>query len=553
MKEYTVITLGAVMIVKNEEKNLGGILSDIRDAVDEICIVDTGSSDGTVPLAESFGARIEYLPWSNDFSAARNHSLACAESDYLIWLDADDRIDENDREALRTLKSRLRPSKDRAYTLKILGRSNDMPDTVSCQTRIIPNRIDIRFEGRVHEQILPSLEKHAISVEPVNITIRHTGYHNHDARIAKAHRNLTILTEELHAGKDTANQHFFMAMACIDMKDYQQCLEYLSRARHKRTDEDWLHFSYTISTDCLLRLERIEDARTEITKGTDIFRNSPLLHYYLGRVCMKAGRFTEAVAALEKAAALPQKIDSYPTPPDLRTTILLQLGRALERAERLGDAIETYTRALKSGTQQKSLHHAKGIALLQDGKIDDALLHLGKARDLSARVDIALWQSLAQIYLFRKAHDQAHALYLDILRDAPEHLGALAGALGTSIELDDIDAFLNALEKLLLILDIPVPEAEIESLAECAVLCIEAANRLKKNGERALAHRLAETALLLDMSSSGAHLLLADLSSEEGDTSRMLESLEAALKSGAESEEIIKRIDAAKHSDISRS
>ena len=123
-------TLGAVMIVKNEEKNLGGILSDIRDVVDEICIVDTGSSDETIALAESFGARIEHFPWSNDFSAARNHSLACARPDYLLWLDADDRLDENDREALRALKPLLRPEKDKAYMLNILGRTSDMPDTV---------------------------------------------------------------------------------------------------------------------------------------------------------------------------------------------------------------------------------------------------------------------------------------------------------------------------------------------------------------------------------------------------------------------------------------
>src|SRR5690554_5522614 len=124
MSEHeTPMTLGVVMIVKNEEQRLGGILSDIHEVVDEICVVDTGSSDGTVALAESFGARIERFPWRNDFSAARNHSLGCAKSDYLLWLDADDRIDKGGVEALLKLKARLRPEKDRAYTLRILGRS----------------------------------------------------------------------------------------------------------------------------------------------------------------------------------------------------------------------------------------------------------------------------------------------------------------------------------------------------------------------------------------------------------------------------------------------
>ncbi len=534
------------MIVKNEEKNLGGILSDIHDVMDEICIVDTGSSDRTIPLAESFGARIEHFPWRDDFSAARNHSLGCAHSDYLIWLDADDRIDENDREALRILKLHLRPEKDKAYMLKILGRSDDMPDTVSYQTRIIPNRNGVCFEGRVHEQILPSLKRSAIEVEPVDIAIRHTGYHDRDVRMAKSRRNLEILTEELKAGKDTASQHFFMAMACIGMEDCEQCLEHLFIARQKRSNEDWLHFSYTVSTDCLLRLERIEDALTEITRGTIIFKDSPLLHYYLGLVCMKAERFTEAAAAFEKAASLPQRIDSYPLPPDLNTAIILQLGKALEKAGSPGRAIETYRRALKSGSQNKILNQALGTTLLQTGKIDDALLHLGKARELSSTVDSALWESLARVHLFQKNHDRAHALYLEILRDNPDHQHALAGILDTSIGLDDIDTFLSALEKLLLISGIPIPEAEIESLVQCAELCMKIASRIKEDGDRGLARHLAEIALRLDASCVNAYLLLADLSAEEEDTLRMIEGLEAALKSGADGEEIMKRLDAAK-------
>ncbi len=539
-------TLGIVMIIKNEEKNLGNILLDIRDVVDEICIVDTGSSDGTVALAESFGARIEHFPWCNDFSAARNHSLACAQSDYLLWLDADDRIDETGRETLQALKSSLRPGKDRAYMLKILGRSKDMPDTLSYQTRIIPNRDSVRFEGRVHEQILPSLKKSGVTVEPVDITIMHTGYHDPDARRAKARRNLDILTDELKAGKDTASQHFFIAMACIGMEDYGRCIEHIYQARRKRTDEDWLHFSYTISTDCLLRLGRTDEARREISGGIARFRNSPLLHYYLGLVCMRAGQFTEAAEAFGEAASLPQRIDSYPTPPDLNAVLLLWHGKALEHAGKTEKAIGVYTRALESGNRQKPLYHALGMALLQAGRIDEALLHLSRAKDLSESTDNALWLSLARIHRHLKHHEQARSLYLDVLHEIPEHLFALAGVVNTSVELDDVGAFLDALERLLIILDIPVPEAAIDSLVECSALCMNVADRLKSSNEQAAAQQLAETALRLDAANSGAHLFLADLFAEQGNTVRMLASLEMALKCGAGNQEILTRIDLAR-------
>ena len=286
------------MIVKNEEKNLPGILADIRGVVDEICVVDTGSTDNTIAVAESFGAKIGRFPWVGDFAAARNHSIEIAAADYLLWVDADDRIDFNDRQALACLKPRLRHQKDRAYLLKIINSAKDAPEAVHYQARIVPNSKGVRFEGKVHEQIIPALKRSAIKIESTDIAIRHTGYHDRETLPEKARRNLEILTEELNSGKDTATHYYFMAMAAIGMRDYEQCLKYLDKARRKHTDEDWLHFSYTVTTDCLLKLGRIEEARQEIMGGIAIFPDSPLLRYYHGRVCMQAERFSEAAEAL---------------------------------------------------------------------------------------------------------------------------------------------------------------------------------------------------------------------------------------------------------------
>lgn len=531
------------MIVKNEENNLGKILSDIQGVADEICIVDTGSTDGTVALAESMGARVAHLPWSNDFSAARNHSIALAESDYLLWLDADDRIEEAGQNNLAALKNRLRPQKDRAYMLKILGRSEDMPDTVNLQTRIIPNRDGVRFTGRVHEQVLPSLKKTGIQVEPLDITIWHTGYHDEGARTAKARRNLDILRDELQKGKDTANQYFFMAMACIGMQDYEQCLKYMTLARQKRTDEDWYHFSYTVSTDCLLRLDRTRDAHREIAAGIAAFPESPLLHYYLGTVCANEADYMEAASAFRKASTLKPRIDSYPSPPDLRTAALLQHGKALEKLGETEQAIHVYKEGLRSGRDQKALFHALGLALLMAERVEEATLHLAAAKDLSQSLDVPLWLSLAQVYLHRKIHNKAHALYLEILHADPKQMHALSRILSTSIFLDDMDSFLRALEQFLVMLDISVPEAPIDSLAECADLCMKAAYRLRERGEATCACHIAEASLLLDSSCWKAHLLLADLFSDQGDTVRMISSLEMALENGADSHEIMDRIE----------
>ncbi|HQI82360.1 MAG TPA: tetratricopeptide repeat protein, partial [Deltaproteobacteria bacterium] len=340
--------------------------------------------------------------------------------------------------------------------------------------------------------------------------------------------------------------------ACMGIQDYGQCLHYLGRARERRTDEDWLQYSFTVSTDCLLRLERIEEAASEVARGITLFRDSPLLHYFQGLVRMKQGRHDDAAAAFQRAASLPLKIDTYPAPPDLQTAIITQHGRALEKAGRTHKAIDVYRRALRLEPRNKPVQQALGMALLQNGLIDEALVHLSKARELSDRVDASLWLGLARIHEFRKTHQEARALYLDILRDSPSHLQGLAGILGSSIELDDIDSFFSALEQLLVLLDIPLPEEEISSLTQCADLCVAIGLRLRQRHEPALAMRMADAAMRLNPSCAAALLLQADLYRDKGDTARMAASLEEALKNGADRSEVLARLDTGPsgHGDI---
>ena len=78
------------MIVKNEEEYLPRCLENIKDIVDEIIIVDTGSTDKTVEIAKSYGAKVYYFKWNNNFSEARNVSLKYATKDWILILNVDD-------------------------------------------------------------------------------------------------------------------------------------------------------------------------------------------------------------------------------------------------------------------------------------------------------------------------------------------------------------------------------------------------------------------------------------------------------------------------------
>jgi len=542
--------LGVVMIVRNEEQDLPGILSDVKEIADEIMIVDTGSEDGTVRVAESFGARIETFPWQNDFASARNYSIECASCEYLLWLDADDRIDEKDRSALASLKTRLSPGQDRAYMLRILSCSHDMPETVSYQTRIIPNREGIRFEGRVHEQILPSLEMHGIQVESSDIVIRHTGYHDKDARLAKGRRNLQILLDEYREGKDTATQCFFIAMASIAVGDHEQCLEYLQKAREKRTNEDWYQFSYAIATECLMKQDRIEDAYQESKQGLSLFKDSVLIHFYHGLSSMKAGYFEEAASVFDKATRLSVQVSSYPVPPNILGGIWFHYGRALEKLGRIDDAITSYKHSLESGYNPVSANHCLGLALLQSGRIEEATGYLEQAKKGTEKLSTSLWMSLAKVYSYSKRYADALNIYSEILSENPSDMHALTGILEASIELNDTQNFFSALERFVNMLNIPVPEV-INTLGECAQLCAEIGRHLEMNEEGSLPRRLAEIALHLDISCAQAYVLLADLAYGEKDIPAAIAHLEKALKSGADRQEVLMRLSLTEQTRVS--
>ena len=105
-------TISLCMIVKNEEETLTRCLNSVYDLVDEIIIVDTGSSDRTVEIAARFTEKIYRYPWNDDFAAARNESFSKASMDYCMWLDADDILEPAEREKFLLLKQSLPPDTD---------------------------------------------------------------------------------------------------------------------------------------------------------------------------------------------------------------------------------------------------------------------------------------------------------------------------------------------------------------------------------------------------------------------------------------------------------
>jgi len=149
------ITVSLCMIVKNEELTLGRCLDSVKDLVDEIVIVDTGSTDRTKDIAGRYTDKIHDFAWIDDFSAARNFSFGLAAMDYILWLDADDSFPEKDREKFMELKRTLDPDIDSvAMEYRLTADAYGNPSTVIRRNRLVKRSKRFRWQGPVHEYLV---------------------------------------------------------------------------------------------------------------------------------------------------------------------------------------------------------------------------------------------------------------------------------------------------------------------------------------------------------------------------------------------------------------
>ncbi len=169
-------SISLCMIVRNEADNLPRCLNSVHGLVDEIILVDTGSTDDTPRIAESFGAIIHHQPWQNDFSAARNAGIQRASSDWIFIMDADEELETESRSRFRQLAPY--PKTDGYFFIqRNLQPPGELAPWLDLTTiRLFRRLPGVGYEGVVHEQISTSLLRAGAVSLKSDLILLHYGY-----------------------------------------------------------------------------------------------------------------------------------------------------------------------------------------------------------------------------------------------------------------------------------------------------------------------------------------------------------------------------------------
>jgi glycosyltransferase involved in cell wall biosynthesis len=237
--------LSLAMIAKNEAGFIGHCLASVQGLVDEAILVDTGSEDATVEIARQYGAEVSHFPWGDDFSAARNQSLARCTGDWLLILDADEAVDVLDHEVIRqacaepqaqafrlilrnylpsatqsTLDEPAQPNTSRYREGREHSHYSDFRGLRLC--RRFP---ELRFEGRIHELLDPYFMSRNLAIRELDAVIHHYGKLMKDREALKGRYYLDLAREDARREPTNHQFHFNIVQQGLMVRDWAVVLE----------------------------------------------------------------------------------------------------------------------------------------------------------------------------------------------------------------------------------------------------------------------------------------------------------------------------------------
>ncbi|SVA94721.1 uncharacterized protein METZ01_LOCUS147575 [marine metagenome] len=332
------------MIVRDEENSLTVCLNSVKDIVDQMVIIDTGSKDKTMQIAKNLGADVYQYQWCDSFSEARNESIKYANGDWILWMDADETLDPKSIPELKKITHDN--NKDYFYSVRISSKNNYQNKvTYSDAHRLFPSGLGIQFVNRIHEQIYHSAISAGAREKITGIHIFHEGYNLTEKEYKKKLlRNLPLLEKMVEEDRQNSYAHFTLAQNYSGLKQYKNAIKHFKIAIQSDTLGNSLTMdALNVMSQAYSYLEEWEKAKKYSMQSIKLNPVQSGAYYMLYKYDEHQNNYQQAVEHLTFLLQNTKKLNSQPQ--NIKNDVLVSEHRIIKT---LGD---TY---VKIGRQDKA-------------------------------------------------------------------------------------------------------------------------------------------------------------------------------------------------------
>lgn len=364
------------MIVKNEEASLPQVLESVKDVVDEMVILDTGSMDGSVAVAKAFGAKVYQFAWCNDFSAARNAALQYVQGKWVLVLDADEVLTPT---IVPELKQAIKNERHLVVNLvrQEVGASQSPYSLVS---RVFRNHPDIHFSRPYHAMVDDSVQA-LLQREPqwqvVSLSTAAILHYGYQPGAIAAQDKYTRAKQAMEGFLATHPNDPYVCSKLgalyVQINQVNQGIELLKRGLSSPQIDPPVQFelhyhlgnAYTRLSDPNLAVKQYHMAIKQ-----PILPQLKLGAYYnLGNLLLKAGELNTALQVYDTALNLDPNLAAGHN----------NRGMALKALGRFAEAIAAYQEAIRLNREYADAYQNLGVVLLKLGRVPESLSAFGKA------------------------------------------------------------------------------------------------------------------------------------------------------------------------------
>lgn len=384
------------MIVRDNERTIRPALESIKPWVDEMIVVDTGSTDATPDICRELGARVEQFAWCDDFSAARNESLKYASGEWLFWMDSDDTMPAACGRRLRSLVDENHRDDVYGYVMQVHCPSpDDRTDlTVVDHVKMFRNRSDLRFEHRIHEQILPAIRRAGGEVEFTDVFVVHSGAdRTPEGRQRKLERDYRLLKLDLQERPDHPFVLFNLGMTYDDDGRHEEAIECLRRSLMV-SDPGSSHSrkAYALLVGSLTAIGQFEAAEQVCRDGLQEFPDDPEIQFRLANIHLQLGRLRQAEQVYRQLLDEKQRDRVFSSVNPAITGFKAQHNLALvyKEMERLDEAEALWQKIVDSGRRFRPAWRELGecaVARGDDARVREIVEYLSLDEMLAPEAD----------------------------------------------------------------------------------------------------------------------------------------------------------------------